>query len=154
MGETRTRVAAWLASLGVVLSVVAGCGARVVPYTATLSMPVDEAIKVIERGFAEQPLDRSFGKIDVTPERVSVAQAQAKANLWTGARGFVETTIAIYFDGVGKWDLAEVRDRYAVRVWYQGDSQIIRLYFVDLERAERFLDALQVLTENAKAGKG
>lgn len=146
----------WARVCVAVLAMSAGCAWQPVPYDPKASMTVEEATKVVERALREQPPGTSYGDVEVTPERAILMGSRAEANLWTGARGFVPVQTTIYFDSIGKADLSEknrARNQFVVRVWYRGTEAVIKAFFSERTKAERFLDALHVLTTNATAGK-
>ncbi len=131
----RFRAASTLLWAAALASLLAGCGAKLIPYVPNqTAMTAAEAMRVVQRTIETQPGDHIPYGVAVTPEKLTISK---------------HATQILYFDDLWKTDLHSKRNYFLVRFW-DGNRHGFRIYTSDQRDAERFVDALHVLSEENK----
>ena len=109
--------------------------AKLIPYAPSQdSMPAAVAMRVVQRTIEQQPGGHVPYRVDVTPEKLTISTRASQI---------------FYFDDLWRSDLHSRRDYFVVRFW--DDSRHgYRIYVSDRRDAERFIDALHVLSAQAE----
>ena len=122
----------WAAALA---SLLAGCAAKLIPYVPNQrAMTAAEAMRVVQRTIETQPGGHVPYGVAVTPEKLTISK---------------HATQILYFDDLWKSDLHSKRNYFFVRFW-DNHRHGFYIYTSDQRDAERFVDALYVLSEESK----
>jgi len=119
----------------VLVGAVLAC-ARLIPYAPNQnsSMPAAVALRVVQRIVEQQPGDHVPYHVDVTPEKLTISSRASQI---------------FYFDDLWQSDLHSRRGYFVVRFW-DDKRHAYHVYVSDRHDAERFIDALHVLSAEAK----
>ena len=97
-------------------------------------MPAAVALRVVQRIIEQQPGGHVPYHVDVTPEKLTISSRASQI---------------FYFDDLWKSDLHSRRSYFVVRFW-DDKRHAYHVYVSDRHDAERFIDALHVLSAEAK----
>jgi len=109
--------------------------AKLIPYAPNRgSMPAAVAMRVVQRTIEQQPGGHVPYRVDVTPEKLTISSRASQI---------------LYFDDLWKSDLHSRRSYFVVRFW-DNRRHGYHVYVSDRHDAERFIDALHVLSAEAE----
>ncbi len=118
----------------VLVGAVLAC-ARLILYAPNQSsMPAAVAMRVVQRTIEQQPGDHVPYRVDVTPEKLTISSRASQI---------------FYFDDLWRSDLHSRRSYFVVRFW-DDKRHGYHIYVSDRHDAERFIDALHVLSAEAE----
>jgi hypothetical protein len=133
--KRRFRALPALLAAAAYVSLLPACGARLIPYVPDQdAMSAAEALRVVERTIEQQPGPFVPHGVDVTPVKLTIT---------------TKRTQILYFDDLWRTDLHSKRSYYIVRFW-DDKRHGFRIFVSEQRDAQRFLDALHVLTEENK----
>jgi hypothetical protein len=108
---------------------------KLIPYAPNQkSMSAAVAMRVVQRTIEQQPGGQVPYRVDVTPEKLTISSRASQI---------------LYFDDLWKSDLHSRRSYFVVRFW-DNRRHGYRIYVSDRQDAERFIDALHVLSAEAE----
>ncbi len=90
-------------------------------------------MRVVQRTIEQQPGGHVPYRVDVTPEKLTISSRASQI---------------FYFDDLWKSDLHSRRSYFVVRFW-DDKSHAYQIYVSERHDAERFIDALHVLSAEA-----
>ena len=109
--------------------------AKLIPYAPNQSsMPAAAAMRVVQRTIEQQPGGHVPYRVDVTPEKLTISTRASQI---------------FYFDDLWRSDLHSRRSYFIVRFW-DDKRHGYHIYVSDRHDAERFIDALHVLSAEAE----
>jgi len=110
------------------------------------AMTLQEAKQQIFRALEDQARGFAVDEVRVTKEKLSFARDRSSF-LGIGGNRVVVT---FYFDSLGRMDITLKKKGYVVRVWDSTDAFRFRVVIPDQSRANRFMEAMRVMSQNAR----